>query len=264
MRRLSIAFGLLLSACGGTEEPSAADKKPALPGPDLVGSECTLLGAGCARALEYQMCCLGTVCTFTFSDGVAFATIDEALAYCKEGLAPAGSTPLMPAEGGGFENPEDETRDQVGPDGQPIGSGGGSGGPSSGNQNGSGSSSNQSSSGGACYGSVQACQARVGPSNCRENPGCYYEFEGCFGTSWACQSFYSPSQCGFQLGCRWDHYYDQCVGAAASCTGRSSSGSCHGLRGCYWEDAVCSGGAWQCNRYTTESGCRSMAGCYWR
>lgn len=262
MRSGIAAFALVLSACGGAE---IVVPVVALPGPDHPDAKCTLLGNGCAHDLDYQMCCLDEVCTFTFSDGVAFATLGEALGYCTAGLPPEGSTPLTPAPGGGYL-PEDDgngTREGHTPSGGEVMSGG-DGGTAPGSGSGDSGSGQASTSGGACYGAVAACQARQGPSACRENPGCYYEFEGCWGTSWACQSFYSPSACGYQLGCRWDYYYDQCVGGAASCTSRGSSGACYSQRGCYWEDAVCTGSAWQCSHYTTESGCRGMAGCYWR
>ena len=274
--RILLGLTLGLVACGGEADPSfepppggapgprpSSPPAPALPGPDHPDAQCTLLGNGCARALSYQMCCLEGVCTFTFSDGVGFATLGEALGYCTAGETPDGATPLAPAAGGGYLPPgEDETREGYRPDGTPIGGDGGShtGDPSSDG----GSSSHQSQSGGQCYGSVRACEARSGPSECRENPGCAYTYEACFGTAWACQSFSSPSACGYQLGCRWDHYYDQCVGGAASCGSRSSSGACHGQRGCYWRDAACTGGAWGCSRNSTESGCRATAGCYWR
>lgn len=278
MRRLALSL-LLLTACGGPEGLDPTTAKPGgpateaptpaaapLPGPDHPEANCLLLGNGCAGDRDYQMCCVDGRCSYTFSDGVAFATLDEALGYCTEGLPPAGSTPLQPADGGGYEPPG--TRDGRTPPGTGAGGSGGNGGSPGGGQGGDPTSNDQTQcgggSGGQCYGTVQACQARVGPASCRENGGCYYRPEACLGTAWACQSFYSPSQCGFQLGCAWDHTYEQCVGGAASCGSRGSSGSCHSQRGCYWEDATCSGAAWSCSSRSTESSCRGVAGCYWR
>lgn len=255
---LALSGFTLIAACGGSEGPPAASE-PAAPEP--AEAQCTLLGNGCARELTYEMCCVGAACTFAFTDGTTFGTLDDALDYCRAGDVPAGVEVLSPSEHLGEEGGGTVSESEPPAGG---GSGGGGSGQAANGGQGGGSSQNQSGGGGACYGTTEACQARYGPADCRENPGCYFRAGGCFGVSWACQSFYSPSQCGYQLGCRWDHYYEQCTGAAASCGSRSSSGACHTLRGCYWEDDECAGSAFQCSRHATESACRGQPGCYWR
>lgn len=249
---LTAAFGL--SACGGADPLTQISE----PEPEVeveAPVECTALGNGCPNGQRYEMCCSEGDCAFWFTDGTGFLTLEHALTYCRSGSVPAGVTPT-------YDDPRDgtETREGRGPpsgspnDPDPMTTGGTDG----------GQQGNNSSSSGACYGNVPACQSRYSSSECSENPGCAWTYEGCFGSSWACQSFYSPSQCGYQLGCGWDHYYEQCTGGAASCSTRSSSGSCNTQRGCWWRDGECNGGAWQCGRYTAESSCRAVPGCYWR
>ena len=268
-RALTIATTLstLLAACGGPDttsdpsgEPIAADAPPAAT--EALERTCVPLGNGCAEGRTYQMCCAGSDCLFQFDDGHSFDDIDTALVYCTTGvpLSEPGQTaaPTDPNLGGG-QGPTGGTREapeQPGgpndPDpAAPAGQGGDTGGSSN-------------SSGGACYGSVTSCQARNGPSSCRAEPGCYYQYEMCEGSAWSCQSFGSPSGCSGQLGCYWSYHYDQCLGASVSCGSRSSSGSCHGQYGCRWRDGACLGSVRQCYGYYNESSCRATNGCYWR